>query len=66
MGCSDDNQPQNWPNWQANARSMHRGGINCCFCDGSVRFIYTEVPQTVWRYIQSRNDGQNIPAGNGF
>src|SRR5262249_5826800 len=39
MGCSNDNLPNNWPNWQAQARSSHINGVNACFCDGSVHFI---------------------------
>jgi prepilin-type N-terminal cleavage/methylation domain-containing protein/prepilin-type processing-associated H-X9-DG protein len=61
MGCSNDNLPNNWPNWQAQARSRHANGVNACFCDGSVRFIQNTIPQTVWRFLLSRNDGQTIP-----
>jgi prepilin-type N-terminal cleavage/methylation domain-containing protein/prepilin-type processing-associated H-X9-DG protein len=62
MGCSDDNMPQNWPNWQGQARSRHVNGVNSCFGDGSVRFINDNVNQTIWFYLNSRNDGQAIPA----
>ena len=65
MGCSNDNQPKNWPNWQANARSFHAGGVNATFCDGSVRFIFNDIAQDVWRYINARDDGKS-PAGYGF
>jgi prepilin-type N-terminal cleavage/methylation domain-containing protein/prepilin-type processing-associated H-X9-DG protein len=58
MGCSDDNTPRNWPNWQAQARSLHPGGVNLCLCDGSVRFISDAIPQSVWLLLNSRNDGQ--------
>ncbi len=58
MGCSADNAPQNWPNWQAQARSKHIGGVNTCFSDGSVKFITNSIQQNVWGYLQSRNDGQ--------
>jgi len=61
MGCSNDNLPNNWPNWQAQARSRHTGGVNACFGDGSVRFIPDTVSQTIWRYLNSRDDGQTIP-----
>ncbi len=58
MGCSADNAPSNWPNWQAQARSKHTGGVNTCFSDGSVKFITNNIQQNVWGYLQSRNDGQ--------
>jgi prepilin-type N-terminal cleavage/methylation domain-containing protein/prepilin-type processing-associated H-X9-DG protein len=58
MGCSNDNLPNNWPNWQAQARSRHTNGVNSCFCDGSVRFILNSVPQSIWFQMNSRDDGQ--------
>jgi len=61
MGCSDDNKPNNWPNWQAQARSKHAGGVNACFCDGSVRYIPNSINQVVWFLVNSRDDGQAIP-----
>jgi prepilin-type N-terminal cleavage/methylation domain-containing protein/prepilin-type processing-associated H-X9-DG protein len=59
MGCSNDNLPNNWPNWQAQARSRHTNGVNACFCDGSVRFIPNTVAQTVWFNLNARDDGQS-------
>ena len=58
MGCSNHHPPHNWPNWQAQARSRHLGGVNACFADGSVRFIRDSVAITVWELMLSRNDGQ--------
>jgi prepilin-type N-terminal cleavage/methylation domain-containing protein/prepilin-type processing-associated H-X9-DG protein len=60
MGCSNDNQPNNWPNWQAQARSLHPGGVNACFADGSTRFITNNVAQTVWYNLNSREDGRPV------
>ncbi len=63
MGCSNDNLPNNWPNWQAQARSSHPGYTICvAFCDGSVRLIQPTIPQTLWASIASRNDGAVAPA----
>ena len=59
MGCSDDNLPRNWPNWQGQARSRHTNGVNACFADGSVHFITNSVPQNIWGFMNSRNDGQS-------
>jgi prepilin-type N-terminal cleavage/methylation domain-containing protein/prepilin-type processing-associated H-X9-DG protein len=57
FGCSWDNGSQNWPNWQATARSKHAGGVNACFADGSVRWISDQVPENIWKWMNSRNDG---------
>ena len=61
MGCSNDNLPRNWPNWQAQARSLHPGGVQVCFGDGGVRFIPNTVSQATWYLLNSRNDGKPIP-----
>ena len=60
MGCSNDNQPMNWPNWQAQSRSLHPGGVMVCFGDGGVRFIPNTVQQSVWKNMLSRSDGNPI------
>jgi prepilin-type N-terminal cleavage/methylation domain-containing protein/prepilin-type processing-associated H-X9-DG protein len=60
MGCSNDNLPNNWPNWQAQARSRHRGGVNVCFADGGVRFILNTVKEDIWLNLNARDDGNPI------
>jgi prepilin-type N-terminal cleavage/methylation domain-containing protein/prepilin-type processing-associated H-X9-DG protein len=55
MGCRPD--PNNW-GMAAQARSRHPGGVNSCFCDGSVRFIKDSISQQTWVLLQSTNDGQ--------
>jgi prepilin-type N-terminal cleavage/methylation domain-containing protein len=60
MGCSQDNAPMNWPNWQGQARSLHPGGVLSCFADGSTRFIQNNIATTNWRYLNSREDGNAI------
>ncbi len=62
MGCSNDNGPNNWPNWQAQSRSLHPGGIQACFADGGVRFIPNNIAQTTWQAICGRNDGETPPS----
>jgi prepilin-type N-terminal cleavage/methylation domain-containing protein/prepilin-type processing-associated H-X9-DG protein len=61
MGCSNDNLPNNWPNWQAQSRSLHPGGVNVCFGDGSVRWVRNDVSQVLWQRMLGRNDGLVIP-----
>ncbi|HZZ81414.1 MAG TPA: DUF1559 domain-containing protein [Gemmataceae bacterium] len=57
MGCNVGLLGLGWPSWQAQARSMHRTGVNACFCDGSVRFISNYIDQGVWFQLLSANDG---------
>lgn len=60
MGCSNDNLPKNWPNWQANARSAHFDGVNVCFADGAVHYVMNSVKEEVWLFMNSRNDGYQL------
>ncbi|MFO0811007.1 MAG: DUF1559 domain-containing protein [Gemmataceae bacterium] len=40
------------------ARSLHSGGVNVCFGDGSVRFIADTVKRDVWRALGTRAGGE--------
>ncbi len=40
--------------------SKHPGGIQVGMADASVRFISETIPDTTWRYLMHRQDGQNI------
>jgi len=62
MGCSNDNLPNNWANWQAQSRSRHPGGVQICFGDGGVRFVPNNISQTVWAAINGRNDAVTLPS----
>lgn len=57
MGCNTGFLGLGWPSWQAQSRSNHRGGVNVCFCDGSVRFVTDFIDQGVWFQLLSANDG---------
>jgi prepilin-type N-terminal cleavage/methylation domain-containing protein len=61
MGCSFDNGPRNWPNWQAQSRSLHPTGVQVCFSDGSVRTVPNTIAQSVWYLLLSREDGKVVP-----
>ncbi len=57
MGCARGLLNLGWPSWQAQSRSNHRGGVNVCFADGSVRFVSDFIEQGVWFQLLSANDG---------
>jgi prepilin-type N-terminal cleavage/methylation domain-containing protein/prepilin-type processing-associated H-X9-DG protein len=65
MGCHDrpDLGMGCWlgcGSWQAQARSMHPGGVNACFADGSVQFISNNIDQLIWACLNSRDDGNSV------
>ncbi|MBQ9874243.1 MAG: DUF1559 domain-containing protein [Thermoguttaceae bacterium] len=45
--------------WVA-ARSRHSGGVNCCYGDGSVKFVSSNVDATIWRAVGSTQGGENV------
>ncbi len=43
------------------SRSLHTGGVNIVFCDGSVHFIGNTISQFTWGLLCSKSDGQVVP-----
>jgi prepilin-type N-terminal cleavage/methylation domain-containing protein/prepilin-type processing-associated H-X9-DG protein len=64
MGCFPNlvYDPGDLPDQQnsATARSMHPGGVQAGFADGSVKFISQSIDQLTWCLLQSKNDGVAI------
>jgi prepilin-type processing-associated H-X9-DG protein len=65
MSCSISNSP----NWPQTARSLHTGGVNTCFADGSVHWISDFIqlgtgPTNlgIWDKLNLSNDGAPIDA----
>jgi prepilin-type processing-associated H-X9-DG protein len=40
--------------------SMHTGGMNGCFGDGSVRFLRQSMDMATYRAVASRNGGEVV------
>ncbi|MBN1852881.1 MAG: DUF1559 domain-containing protein [Pirellulales bacterium] len=40
------------------ARSRHPGGVNACFCDGSVRFISDSIERMAWHALWTREGSE--------
>jgi prepilin-type N-terminal cleavage/methylation domain-containing protein/prepilin-type processing-associated H-X9-DG protein len=46
------------PYGSASASSLHSGGVNLCFADGSVHFIKSSVSPQTWWALGTRNGGE--------
>lgn len=51
MGCGSNHESH-----QVTAKSLHPGGVNMCFADGSVRFISNGIARRTYQLIHSRDD----------
>ncbi|HLA85031.1 MAG TPA: DUF1559 domain-containing protein [Thermoguttaceae bacterium] len=40
------------------ARSRHPGGVNVCYCDGSVRFVAQDISRDAWHSLWTRAGGE--------
>lgn len=48
-------------NTSMGAKSLHPGGVNFCFCDGSVRFVSETIDHPTYQALGDRRDG--LPTG---
>jgi prepilin-type N-terminal cleavage/methylation domain-containing protein/prepilin-type processing-associated H-X9-DG protein len=61
MGCINDSGAIMS---SSQSRSLHYGGVNVCFCDGSVRFIPNTISEFTWGLLMSKADG--LVPGNDY
>ena len=40
--------------------SLHGGGANTAFCDGSARFVADQIDPKVWRALGTRDGNEDI------
>lgn len=48
------------PYGSASANSLHSGGVNLCFADGSVHFIKSSISLQAWWGLGTRASGEVI------
>jgi prepilin-type N-terminal cleavage/methylation domain-containing protein/prepilin-type processing-associated H-X9-DG protein len=58
FGCSPGCDPSYGFSYPAS--SAHPGGVNCCFGDGSVRFIKNSINRMTWWALGTRGNGEVI------
>jgi len=56
MGCTTSGSLMT----SAMSRSMHTGGVQVCYADGSVHFISNQIDELNWCRLVSKNDGQVV------
>ena len=60
--CNAENQ---WGTAQG-FKSLHPGGCNFCFCDGSVHFLTENIDELTYQCMGDRRDGYTIDDSNQF
>lgn len=61
MGCRVAGE-QGEANLQSGSRSLHHGGVNVLFADGSAHFIANEIDELTWHGLHTRNGSENVAA----
>jgi len=56
MPCTQSGSP--YVAMFAAARSYHKGGVQACFVDGSVKFFSNNINLTTWQGLGSRGGGE--------
>jgi prepilin-type processing-associated H-X9-DG protein len=57
MGCTGNGKEMT----SGQSRSLHSGGVNTAFADGSVHFVKNSIDQATWCLLLSKADGFPIP-----
>jgi prepilin-type N-terminal cleavage/methylation domain-containing protein/prepilin-type processing-associated H-X9-DG protein len=62
--CRLDGGPNNYPDsgFAYSSSSVHPGGVNACFGDGSVRFIKNSINRMIWWSLGTKSGGEAISA----
>jgi prepilin-type processing-associated H-X9-DG protein len=55
-----------WDNWSTEFgfKSLHPGGVNFTFGDGSMRFLNQNMDHWTYQYLGGMADGQSVSSGN--
>ncbi len=62
MFCTQDRNtdPATGGRWNVAARSLHTGGVNAAFADGSVRFTSSSTDRAIWQSLCSIAGGEAV------